>query len=261
MEPYLALFEPDPKAGGYVVTFPDFGYGVTQGETEEEAMEMAQDLLMLTIGDCIRESRRVTCAPVPPRLEVPSRSVTGPASRQSRSLQSISGVGLEESGICAPDRDTQDTHRTSVFSPASLPPGPDRSVICCARQASARRSAQRRLKLHAALGRRQETCHQAGMVASATNASTSGESSGRLDVRPDRGFKLKPVVTSTPDVVCSEDIFVRHWECARQRVCAAHPGFGQGARRGGPLEGPSRQGKPRTSLLRFEDDDRSQSEG
>jgi len=33
----------------------------------------------------------------------------------------------------------------------------------------------------------------------ATNASTSGESSGRLDVRPDRGFKLKPVVTSTPE--------------------------------------------------------------
>jgi antitoxin HicB len=30
---------------------------VTQGETDEEAMEMAQDLLMLTIGDYIRESR------------------------------------------------------------------------------------------------------------------------------------------------------------------------------------------------------------
>jgi antitoxin HicB len=57
MEPYLALFEPDRKAGGYVVTFPDFGYGATQGETEEEAMEMARDLLMLTIGDCIRESK------------------------------------------------------------------------------------------------------------------------------------------------------------------------------------------------------------
>ena len=57
MEPYQALFEPDRKAGGYVVTFPDFGYGVTQGETHEEAMEMAQDLLMLTIADYIRESR------------------------------------------------------------------------------------------------------------------------------------------------------------------------------------------------------------
>ena len=51
MEHYLALFEPDLRTGGYVVTFPDFGYGVTQGETDQEAMEMAQDLLMLTIGD------------------------------------------------------------------------------------------------------------------------------------------------------------------------------------------------------------------
>jgi antitoxin HicB len=59
MEAYLALFEPDRKAGGYVVTFPDFGYGVTQGETDAEAMEMAQDLLMLTIGDYIRESRQL----------------------------------------------------------------------------------------------------------------------------------------------------------------------------------------------------------
>ena len=57
MEHYLALFEPDLKAGGHTVTFPDFGYGVTQGETDEEAMEMAQDLLMLTIGDCIREDK------------------------------------------------------------------------------------------------------------------------------------------------------------------------------------------------------------
>ena len=57
MEHYLALFEPDLQAGGYVVTFPDFGYGVTQGETDEDAMEMAQDLLMLTISDYIREGK------------------------------------------------------------------------------------------------------------------------------------------------------------------------------------------------------------
>ena len=57
MEHYQASFEPDRKVGGYVVTFPDFGYGVTQGETEEEAMDMAHDLLMLTIGDYIREGK------------------------------------------------------------------------------------------------------------------------------------------------------------------------------------------------------------
>lgn len=55
MEHYQALFEPDLEAGGYVVTFPDFGYGVTQGETIEEATEMAQDLLVLTIGDYMRQ--------------------------------------------------------------------------------------------------------------------------------------------------------------------------------------------------------------
>jgi antitoxin HicB len=57
MEPYLALFEPDHETGGYVVTFPDFGYGVTQGETAEEAMTMAKDLLMLTIGDFIGQNK------------------------------------------------------------------------------------------------------------------------------------------------------------------------------------------------------------
>lgn len=57
MEHYLGLFEPDEKDGGYVATFPDFGYGVTQGESLEEVMEMARDLLMLTIGDFIRSGK------------------------------------------------------------------------------------------------------------------------------------------------------------------------------------------------------------
>jgi len=59
MDDYLGLFEHDRKAGGYTVTFPDFGYGATQGETYAEAMEMAQELLMLTIGDYIRECKQL----------------------------------------------------------------------------------------------------------------------------------------------------------------------------------------------------------
>jgi len=108
MEHYLALFEPDLKAGGYTVTFPDFGYGVTQGETDEEAMEMAQDLLMLTIGDYIREGKTIARAGAPPRGQVPSRTATGFAIRQSRSLHGVSGVGPEESGACPPYWHTQD---------------------------------------------------------------------------------------------------------------------------------------------------------
>ena len=53
---YLALLEPDRKAGGYVVTFPDFSYGVTQGDELEQAMEMAADLLKCLITDSMRKN-------------------------------------------------------------------------------------------------------------------------------------------------------------------------------------------------------------
>ena len=61
MYDYQALFQPDKVAGGYVVTFPDFGYGVTQGETLVEAIELARELLLLTIDDHIRDGK-----PLPP---------------------------------------------------------------------------------------------------------------------------------------------------------------------------------------------------
>ena len=53
---YPALFEPDREAGGYVVTFPDFSFGVTQGETVGEAMLMAADLLKILIADRIESN-------------------------------------------------------------------------------------------------------------------------------------------------------------------------------------------------------------
>jgi antitoxin HicB len=55
MVTYPALFDPDPKAGGFVVTFPDFRYGVTQGDTVKEALEMAQDLLEGLLLDLIED--------------------------------------------------------------------------------------------------------------------------------------------------------------------------------------------------------------
>jgi antitoxin HicB len=50
---YPALFDPAPE-GGYVITFPDFGWGVTQGDTEQEAREMAADLLQTLVQEHIR---------------------------------------------------------------------------------------------------------------------------------------------------------------------------------------------------------------
>jgi antitoxin HicB len=55
---YPALFEP-AEEGGFVVTFPDFGWGVTQGDTEEEAREMAVDALLTMIEEHIRQGEPV----------------------------------------------------------------------------------------------------------------------------------------------------------------------------------------------------------
>lgn len=50
---YRARLTPDKTAGGFVVTFPEFDYGATQGETLDEALEMAQDLLKCLVQDAI----------------------------------------------------------------------------------------------------------------------------------------------------------------------------------------------------------------
>jgi antitoxin HicB len=54
-----ALFEPDTEVGGFVVTFPDFPWGITQGDTEAEATEMAQDAIALVIEELIRRGAEI----------------------------------------------------------------------------------------------------------------------------------------------------------------------------------------------------------
>ena len=54
---YPALFESDRQTGGFVVTFPDFRYGVTQGDGLEEAVDMAQDLLEGLLSDLIDQDQ------------------------------------------------------------------------------------------------------------------------------------------------------------------------------------------------------------
>ena len=53
---YQAVFEPADESG-FVVTFPDFGFGATQGDTEEEAREMAADSLALVIESYIERGK------------------------------------------------------------------------------------------------------------------------------------------------------------------------------------------------------------
>jgi antitoxin HicB len=62
MVSYQALFEPDREVGGFVITFPDFGWGVSQADTEDEALVMAEDLLATMIGDHIKHSQAIPVA-------------------------------------------------------------------------------------------------------------------------------------------------------------------------------------------------------
>jgi antitoxin HicB len=69
-EPFLAHVYPaqfDPEEdGGYVVTLPDIGYGATQGDTIEEALHQAEDMLEEAILGMIANKEEVP-TPSPPR--------------------------------------------------------------------------------------------------------------------------------------------------------------------------------------------------
>jgi antitoxin HicB len=49
---YSALFEP-AKEGGFLITFPDFGWGVSQGDDEQDSREMAVALLQTLVQEHI----------------------------------------------------------------------------------------------------------------------------------------------------------------------------------------------------------------
>lgn len=55
---YPACFEP-AEEGGFVVTFPDFSWGVTQGDDEADAIEMAVDALSTMIQELIRNNEPI----------------------------------------------------------------------------------------------------------------------------------------------------------------------------------------------------------
>jgi len=60
---YAALFEP-AEEGGFVISIPDFGWGVSQGDTEDEARQMAAALLQTLVQEHIRKGEEL---PLPTR--------------------------------------------------------------------------------------------------------------------------------------------------------------------------------------------------
>jgi antitoxin HicB len=67
---FTAVIEPDDEDGGFVVTFPAIPDLATQGETLEEAQQMAEDCLRGYL-EVLRETGR--------RLPVPGAATAGDA--------------------------------------------------------------------------------------------------------------------------------------------------------------------------------------
>jgi antitoxin HicB len=80
---FNALFEPDTEMGGFVVTFPDLKWGVTQGDTEQEALDMAMDALQMIVDDYIAHGK-----PIP-----------SPRKLRGRKYRSIRLPGLQSAKI------------------------------------------------------------------------------------------------------------------------------------------------------------------
>ena len=74
---FPVVLTPDEEAGGFVVTFPDIPEAITQGETLDEALEMAQDALETALEFYFDDKRAV---PMPSRPKRGQHAVVLPPS-------------------------------------------------------------------------------------------------------------------------------------------------------------------------------------
>lgn len=78
---YPARFQLHKPSGSYTVTFPDFDWGVTQGDDLDDAMFMARDLLKIFIDDCIEHRKAL---PTPSKKGRGYRIVSLPALEEAK---------------------------------------------------------------------------------------------------------------------------------------------------------------------------------
>jgi antitoxin HicB len=74
---------PDKDDGGFVVTFPDIPEAITQGDTVEQALAMAQEALETALEFYFEDKRVV---PVPSKAKRGQRAVELPASLSAKVL-------------------------------------------------------------------------------------------------------------------------------------------------------------------------------
>jgi antitoxin HicB len=79
---YPALLTP-AREGGFVVTFRDIPEAITQGESEAEAMDMAEDVLISSMDFYFDDRRQV---PAPSKARAGERLVELPASLAAKVL-------------------------------------------------------------------------------------------------------------------------------------------------------------------------------
>ena len=77
------ILTPDPDDGGFVVTFPDIPEAITQGDTKEEAIVMAQDALETAIEFYFEDKRAV---PTPSKLKRGQHAIELPTSLSAKVL-------------------------------------------------------------------------------------------------------------------------------------------------------------------------------
>jgi antitoxin HicB len=80
---YPVKLTPDRTSGGFVVTFPDIPEAITQGETVDEALKMAQDALETALDFYFDDRRSV---PAPSRPKRGQRFVYLPVSVEAKVL-------------------------------------------------------------------------------------------------------------------------------------------------------------------------------
>ncbi len=78
---YPAEFTLDQEVGGYVVTFPDVPEAITQGDTLEEATDMAEDALALALTFYVDRWERL---PAASSADAGKRLVRVPAAAESK---------------------------------------------------------------------------------------------------------------------------------------------------------------------------------
>ncbi len=79
---YPAVFEP-AEEGGFIVSFRDIPEAITQGDTEEEALAMAQDALVTAMDFYLEDGRQV---PMPSRRLKGEKLVEMPVSVSAKVL-------------------------------------------------------------------------------------------------------------------------------------------------------------------------------